>query len=360
MSKIPGKGFGLIANRDILAAEIILEDLPICSDSIKCNAPPAKLKKLEESFATYLYEKHPTLDLYSGQDLEFSHKPPKSVTDIKLWKSLLKQILSNAYQIQTTSDQCCLAMFPVVARINHDCNPNCAFKNSLPEIITQDSEEEAEENDEKLQLPQKRVIYALRDIKKDEELTINYLATNTLITSDRKEQLKNWGFECVCSRCTTQGDSELLFALKQKSKLDESKIDYIFDFEKMSKMSASERRKKLPLYKSAYQTLPFEITHWRRCKIRFELLQYYMNEVSDDGAGGNKNNALNTFVFQLMGEELETLAKLAEQYDFDKVVTARQFLYLFEGIMPVADIKTEILHRDPTIQTVFAKHSVEW
>jgi len=89
---------------------------------------------------------------------------------------------SNAYN--TGDDR--VGMFPKIARINHSCRPNSGNWWS-------------EKTD-------RRVIYASRDIEKDEEITVSYIPL-LKSTKDRQTRLQQYGFTCDCSACqSTESD----------------------------------------------------------------------------------------------------------------------------------------------------------
>ncbi|KAH6615474.1 hypothetical protein B0J18DRAFT_459495 [Chaetomium sp. MPI-SDFR-AT-0129] len=78
-----------------------------------------------------------------------------------------------------------IALYPLVSRINHGCNPNAytRFKH------------------EALQLS----IGALRDIAEGEEITHSYIPLG-LTSAERAQKLRPWGFTCTCSLCTAPPD----------------------------------------------------------------------------------------------------------------------------------------------------------
>ncbi|KAH8783069.1 hypothetical protein F5883DRAFT_482789 [Diaporthe sp. PMI_573] len=77
--------------------------------------------------------------------------------------------------------------FTEVSRINHDCRPNSGYHFDAS------------------MLSQK--VYAARDIKVGEELSIAYY--DPIQDRDRRQHqlLSHWGFECTCKHCTADPDS---------------------------------------------------------------------------------------------------------------------------------------------------------
>jgi hypothetical protein len=105
---------------------------------------------------------------------------------------------SNAYNMGDNH----VGMFPKCARINHSCKPNSGNWWS--------------------EKTERRIIYASRDIEKDEEITVSYIPL-LKTTKDRQVRLQQYGFTCDCSACRTMdGDkrrvriSDSLDDLEQK------------------------------------------------------------------------------------------------------------------------------------------------
>lgn len=113
---------------------------------------------------------------------------------------LLTIFRSNAYN---TGDSR-VGLFPKIARINHSCTPNSG--------------------NEWVEGAGHRVIYASRDVKKGEEITVSYIPLLKK-TADRQSRLGQYGFTCDCSACQSgEGDkrrtkiADLLENLEMKSK----------------------------------------------------------------------------------------------------------------------------------------------
>ncbi|KAK0646870.1 hypothetical protein B0T16DRAFT_170692 [Cercophora newfieldiana] len=81
------------------------------------------------------------------------------------------------------------ALYPEIARINHDCKPNTIIRYSTQTLALE--------------------IVAYRDIEPGEEITLSYFALN-LRYHQRIQAIKSWGFNCSCSFCADE-------ATRQKS-----------------------------------------------------------------------------------------------------------------------------------------------
>ncbi|KAK4186437.1 N-lysine methyltransferase SMYD2 [Podospora australis] len=71
-------------------------------------------------------------------------------------------------------------LYPEIARINHACKPNCFTRYSPNTLLME--------------------VVAYKDIAPGEELSLSYAPLN-ILSKDRKELLKFWGFECTCALC---------------------------------------------------------------------------------------------------------------------------------------------------------------
>ena len=94
-------------------------------------------------------------------------------------------LASNTFRNNTARCLC-----PVMAMVNHSCDPNCRVYWAPPSPSHQ----------------HRLVLEARRDIKAGEELTITYCCS-MLATPARQTKLRtSKGFQCVCSRCSDPGE----------------------------------------------------------------------------------------------------------------------------------------------------------
>lgn len=89
------------------------------------------------------------------------------------------------------------AVFPHAARFNHSCNPNACF--SWNAAI------------------QKETIHAMRDIEKDEQITVAY-CDMTHDKATRRWELKHYGFFCDCPACSGDDSNPASFAAKSAAR----------------------------------------------------------------------------------------------------------------------------------------------
>eukprot|EP01064_Diplonema_japonicum_P021236 TRINITY_DN30785_c0_g1_i1.p1 TRINITY_DN30785_c0_g1~~TRINITY_DN30785_c0_g1_i1.p1 ORF type:complete len:770 (+),score=194.99 TRINITY_DN30785_c0_g1_i1:43-2352(+) len=99
-----------------------------------------------------------------------------------------------------------LRVFPTISFCNHSCAPNGVV------------------------VPNEGSFRSIRDIEKDESLSLAYLDDDILIAPRkvRQEALKNrWGFLCQCDRCSMPyDDAEVFCVKKQVARTEETKVEF--------------------------------------------------------------------------------------------------------------------------------------
>lgn len=89
---------------------------------------------------------------------------------------ILKMMLANY-----TANQIGGCVCTKISQLNHDCLPNCqiAWNAGIGKVT----------------------VHAVRDIAKEEELTISYIDGANMTKDSRQEKLNEWGFQCRCKAC---------------------------------------------------------------------------------------------------------------------------------------------------------------
>jgi hypothetical protein len=152
---IPGKGMGMIATRDIENGELIIQEEPVFDvrrysridylvDQFK------KLSSTEQEAVMNLHNAHP----------EFGE---------------LHGIMNTNSLKRGDNSILCLE----VSRFNHSCLPNAEYTFSEPY----------------------QRVYAIRNIKKGDELCVSYSVFEGDIESVRLELKTKYGFDCMCELC---------------------------------------------------------------------------------------------------------------------------------------------------------------
>ncbi|KAE9375230.1 SET domain-containing protein [Stipitochalara longipes BDJ] len=175
---IPGKGLGLIALQPIPPGTKILIESPLLTVSMP-EMVEGQGFRINDMVAE-IDLKFKLLSLEQQKEVEdlHDHRFPGDGSS-----RLLTIFRSNAYN--TGDDH--VGLFPKTARINHSCRPNCGNFWS-------------EKNEE-------RVIYAQREIKEGEEITVSYIPLLKSI-KERQMRLQQYGFVCDCSACRSEESSK--------------------------------------------------------------------------------------------------------------------------------------------------------
>jgi hypothetical protein len=171
----PGKGLGVFALVDLEIGSIIMRETSILTIKrphfIKGTGYPmsAVSQLVRSEFAL----------LSSGEQEEVMSLTYHATEAEKESSDILGLIFrSNAYK--TGED---IGLFPKIARINHSCRPNTSYYWNA-----------------KLN---KRIVYANRKIKKDEELFDSYISL-LLTHEERQKRLDPYGFTCSCEACAKE------------------------------------------------------------------------------------------------------------------------------------------------------------
>ncbi|OTA96847.1 hypothetical protein M434DRAFT_49351, partial [Hypoxylon sp. CO27-5] len=182
---VPGKGKGLVAQREIRKWELVLVDYPamlahmdlldVVGAETRQDLLERALKQLPERQQGELLSLART---HGGEPIE----------DI---------LRTNIFGVELGIEIPHLGLFPIASRINHDCRPNVFWRWSVRTLTVE--------------------VIAMRDIETGEEITQSYVPLG-LSYEDRKEDLKNWGFSCACSLCTAS-KSERSASDKRRARL---------------------------------------------------------------------------------------------------------------------------------------------
>lgn len=167
---VPGKGFGVIAQKDYnLGESILTEEVLLYCTRHEGYSSPNTLQ------AKQIYQQYNRLS------------PPNKYKVSKLFclgdPTILNIFSTNSFSI--TPKYC--GLYVKISRINHSCEPNACY-NSNGSFI--------------------KDVTALRRIKAGEEITISYISCNWEVLRVRREELLSWKFLCQCSVCSLR-DKEL-------------------------------------------------------------------------------------------------------------------------------------------------------
>ncbi|KAK4123148.1 glycosyltransferase family 1 protein [Parathielavia appendiculata] len=177
MREIPGKGMGLVATAPILRGDLILANTASLMIDYRAFHELAKPRytALQAAAVSHLPPSHQSLILsLSAHIPDTSHLTPAELIDAIL--------ATNSFDIDPHPDDPAdqhnsfFALFPDVARLNHDCRPNAEYRFDYDTLAQH--------------------VHAARDIWPGEEITLSYI-NGLMVRSERVDRLKkNWGFEC--------------------------------------------------------------------------------------------------------------------------------------------------------------------
>ncbi|PKS11005.1 hypothetical protein jhhlp_002764 [Lomentospora prolificans] len=166
---IPGRGKGAIATQDISKGELVMSESAVLVGMME---PPRQI-------AT---EHLKILDVIAFEQLAEAQRKRLSEMATVPGREVINGIFhTNAFGIGLSDDSNHRAVFPEIARINHDCDPNCYVRFSRNRLRME--------------------VIAYRDIEAGEELSVAYTPLN-IQTEARQKALRLWGFNCTCSLCT--------------------------------------------------------------------------------------------------------------------------------------------------------------
>ncbi|KAF1994507.1 SET domain-containing protein [Amniculicola lignicola CBS 123094] len=195
-----GKGLGVFAAHLLEDGAIIMQESP----AMRIEPPPFRQELgfviselgpvLRSSFSRLQDDAKATILSLTAHTTGTEEKKPG-------YDRLVTIFRSNAYN--TGKD---LALFPLVARINHSCRPNAGYSWS-----------------ERLQ---KQIVFATRKIQLGEEISVSYVPL-MYSKADRQKRLNQYSFKCTCEACSgSQKEIEIsderrqsirgLFALLEK------------------------------------------------------------------------------------------------------------------------------------------------
>ncbi|KAL2071116.1 hypothetical protein VTL71DRAFT_12351 [Oculimacula yallundae] len=181
ITPIPSKGLGLIALLPIPRGTVIILESPLLTVPMPSLSPgkgyplATMLSSLTSSYSTLSHQsKTLFLSLHN-------HRFPGDETSTPPQSDLLTIFRSNAYNTGESD----VGLFPLIARINHDCRPNSV--NYWSEGMG------------------KRVIYAGKDIGVGEEITVTYIPLLKPV-KDRRGRLAQYGFTCACEACREEDE----------------------------------------------------------------------------------------------------------------------------------------------------------
>jgi len=190
VTKIPGKGRGLVAAKDITMGELIFIDKPV----IEVNGTKWKENRVTE--AMIVMEKIENLP--SEAKLQFYRMKGygSSFTDLQKSEGKMRAtvdvLLKNSRIVN--QEDFSFSLYLNMALVNHSCSPNADVGKLLLE------KDEAGKQYNRIE------IRALKNISKGEEITYSYFGNlNKICCSSEERKMfvkEGYGFDCYCSVCS--------------------------------------------------------------------------------------------------------------------------------------------------------------
>ncbi|KAI4650673.1 hypothetical protein J4E93_003030 [Alternaria ventricosa] len=182
---IPGKAKGVVATRRIKMYETFMVDQAavVVDMGAEKALTEAENKKLMKRAVNQLLVPAMIRDMSSAHAGK-SHGGENNGDDEEggsLEEAIMK---TNAYG-STVAEVSSRALYPLISRINHACNPNSFVLFSRAGVSM--------------------AIKAYRDIEAGEEITVSYLLLG-IPFQKRQSLIKRWGFKCTCSLCSLPTD----------------------------------------------------------------------------------------------------------------------------------------------------------
>lgn len=176
---IPGKAKGVVAQRNIPAGTLLLQESPLLR-------LPDTVPASDTARAVYLTDLVDAL-APENQAVFFSLANTTAFKLAHIANPSREEVVHNIYHTNTIlAPPAGSALFPTTARINHACAPNAdyTFRADL----------------------QQMTVLATREIQAGEEVQISYFDAEGRTRRERIEYLHGaYGFTCTCSACSAKG-----------------------------------------------------------------------------------------------------------------------------------------------------------
>ena len=197
------RGKGLVASKDIkMGALIVKEKGAVTMKKQEAESGPEILRQLNN------ISKEERKQFYSlTKSKRFLDSLETHIKDLAEVDQSIKDIIDATAIFQNnvitlgTNETC--SVYLSHSLLNHSCAPNSSL---VPSVAN----------------PGVAELRAIRDIKKEEEITVSYiLGWSCINRMERQKELNKWGFICDCSLC---GSSEEENIIQETSKLVKEKI----------------------------------------------------------------------------------------------------------------------------------------
>ncbi|KAI9058449.1 SET domain-containing protein [Trametes sanguinea] len=176
---LPGKGMGVVAQRDISQGELVLREKPLFVVPNKVSMSPGAV--LLASLATL-----PPRQRASFYNLSYVNFPSGLAPDSDAYNEQLALAIFQTNAVSAGSRG--VGIFPRMARLNHGCS------RAFNVVYTWREDEGA------------LVVHALKPVRAGEELLTTYTDTKRPRHVRREFLREHYGFECQCAVCSLPDD----------------------------------------------------------------------------------------------------------------------------------------------------------
>ncbi|OSD07139.1 SET domain-containing protein [Trametes coccinea BRFM310] len=179
VAELPGKGMGVVAQRDISQGELVLREEPLFVVPNKVSMSPGAV--LLASLATL-----PPRERASFYNLSYVNLPSGLTPDSDAYHEQLALAIFQTNAVSAGSRG--VGVFPRMARLNHGCS------RAFNVVYTWRDDEGV------------LVVHALKPIRAGEELLTTYTDTKRPRHIRREFLREHYGFECQCAVCSLPDD----------------------------------------------------------------------------------------------------------------------------------------------------------
>lgn len=186
LAKLPGKGTGVIASRDIESGECLMNEKPslaLPTESWYTPTESQMSQKVNTELAKLSDEERVTFFNMFSLDHDEDERNKESFSDENsyLVSRALGIFRSNGYPLPGSEDKK-FGVFPLISRINSACNPNAHFTYNVN--------------------TNRGYIHAVTDIKKGTEIVNNYYPLFRSQKNRRAYLHEHFNFICQCDVCS--------------------------------------------------------------------------------------------------------------------------------------------------------------
>ncbi|OWZ15687.1 Histone-lysine N-methyltransferase, partial [Phytophthora megakarya] len=146
---------------------------------------------------------------------------------------LFGRVNCNAFSLANdlTNEEVGIGLFPEGALFNHDCDPNCVVSFKGREML----------------------VHVVKDVRKDEELTVSYVELLQSTKKRRSELKGSYFFDCECTRCQASVEKEEDWYLDGLECYEEDIARYERGFKAIEALEAKTEQDQWEIYQQKWE-----------------------------------------------------------------------------------------------------------